>query len=83
MPLMLFLKSRVGRWLAIAGGILLAVLTMRGMWKREGRRDAELDRHRETNKRVEEARDVADKTRVDVGRASDGELDEELRKAGL
>lgn len=76
-------SSRVGRYVALAVGLLAAgaIIYLRG--RSEGRKAAELARHRFTERRTKDARKAADKVRRDLGDADDDDLDKRLRDAGL
>lgn len=77
-----FLATRLGRWLAVAGAVLLAVLGIYRMGGRDARRDqreANLANHVETGQRVADA--VAD-TRREADSLPDSELIERLRDRG-
>ena len=75
--------SKVGRYLAIAGGVLLAIVTFGAIQRRKGAQGERDQRMRETLDRVQEADDAAEESRKAWGDADSGQLDDELRKRGL
>ena len=75
--------SKAGRFIALIAGTVVAVLLMRASWMRAGADKKELADRRKTDDRIREAREAGDEIREDIGRATDPELDEQLRKHGL
>lgn len=77
------ITSKVGRWAAIAGAVVVAFLTLRGKIRSEARQDMELEQRRETDKRVEAGRSASRDTQERLADADTGELNSELRSRGL
>lgn len=71
-------------WPIIVGAIgFIAAIVYGKSQKNAGKREAELDSRRETDKRTKEARDAAEQTRKDVADDSGSDLDQRLRERGL
>ena len=83
---MSFLTAILGDFLPyiIAGVAAFAGIFVYGKTqKNAGKREAELDSRRETDKRTKEARDAAEQTRKDVADSDGSDLDQRLRDRGL
>jgi len=78
-----FATSKIGRWVAVAGALILAALTLRAKIRKDAQDDMELDQRKETDKRVAEGRQAASDTRERLADATSDELDSELRDRGL
>lgn len=70
------LTSRLGRLIAGAGALFLAVVTFGAVKKREGRREAGIDAMKDSAERQEEGRDAVE----DLRDADRDELLEQLRR---
>lgn len=70
-----FLTSKLGRYLALAGALLLAVVTFGASQRAKGRRGAENDAMKDSAKRQEKGREAVQ----DISDASRDELDRRLR----
>lgn len=66
--MMWFITSRIGRAIAAAGALLLAIVTFGALKKREGRQDAENEALRDDAKKQEEGREAVQDLR-DTDRA--------------
>lgn len=69
-----FLTSRLGRYMAAAGALLLAIVTFGASQRRKGRTDAENDALRDSAKKQEDGRDAVE----DLRDADRDELNERL-----
>ena len=78
-----FLTSKIGRWLAIAGAAIVTILAFIGMVKRGARDEMELEQRRETDRKVNQARETARDTRKRISDVDSDQLDSELRDRGL
>ena len=75
--------SKVGRLVGlVVAGVFVALLAFRTVL-RMGEKQALVNSMEETEKRTKEARREADKIRKDLSGATDDELDQRLRDAGL
>lgn len=68
------LTSRLGRYLAAAGALLLAIVTFGALQRRKGRTDAENDALRDSAKKQEEGRNAVE----DLRNADRDELNKRL-----
>lgn len=76
--MMWFITSRIGRAIAAAGALLLAIVTFGALKKREGRQDAENDALRNDAEKQEEGREAVQ----DLRDADRDELIDRLRQNG-
>lgn len=74
--MMWFITSRMGRAIAAAGALLLAIVTFGALKKREGRQDAENDALRNDAEKQEEGREAVQ----DLRDADRDELIDRLRQ---
>lgn len=74
--------SRLGRGVAMAGGLILAFLTLRWKIRADKEAERELDWRRDQDKRRADAAKAGKEAKDEVAGMSDADLDKRLRDEG-
>jgi len=75
-----FLTSKLGRGIALAGGVLLAIVTFGAMKKKQGHTEAETDALKDGVEREERGRDAVAKEQAETTGLSNSDIIERMRR---